>query len=79
MDEIYLYPNPTKGNFEIELPMAYGKANIEIINTFGQTIMQKITNGDQKTSIFLDAPVGIYFMKIRNSADKLNVLKLLKE
>ncbi|QOG02970.1 T9SS type A sorting domain-containing protein [Flavobacterium sp. MDT1-60] len=60
------YPNPTKGNFEIEIPTDKNEVVIELYNFGGQLVSRKsyvIENGTAKLSLE-NQPSGIYAAKI---------------
>jgi hypothetical protein len=75
---ITLYPNPTSGNFTIDLGKVYPGALVTITRYDGQVIQKGIFLNNRVISLDLDAPPGIYMVNIR--AGKVNAeLKLLKE
>jgi hypothetical protein len=79
--EFKVYPNPTKGDFTIELknlPSISG-ASTEIYNMRGEKIFSASLNEGKKFLVqFNDAPVGLYFVKIiaNGSVDTFKVIKL---
>lgn len=60
------YPNPTLGNFEIEIPTDKTQVKIELYNIAGQLVSNKIyTIENGKAQLNLDgSPSGIYAAKI---------------
>ncbi|HKR07421.1 MAG TPA: T9SS type A sorting domain-containing protein, partial [Bacteroidia bacterium] len=73
-DEIttYVFPNPSNGLFElIVLGNLFGNIKVRIINTLGQTVLQKsIEKVNGRQSYPLDAQSlsrGIYFIEILGS------------
>jgi subtilisin-like proprotein convertase family protein len=78
-DEIIAYPNPSKGNFEIALPVLQNTIKIEIYNIQSQLISVKnytINNGKVQLSIANNA-TGLYFAKVY--LEEPVVLKIIKE
>jgi hypothetical protein len=76
--QITLYPNPTDGNFTIDLGKVYSQALITITRSDGQVIRKESVIDSRKIDLFLDAPPGVYMVNI--IADNENVeFKLLKE
>ena len=67
--EVNIYPNPSNGVFTVTIPSSSIKVNIEIYNTFGEIIClenNKSVNSGIKNKINLDAPSGIYLIKIND-------------
>ena len=78
-NEIITYPNPTKGNFEIALPISRNNVKIEIYNMQSQLISAKnynVYNGKVQLNIANNA-AGLYFAKIY--LDEPVMLKIIKE
>ncbi|MEO5984779.1 MAG: T9SS type A sorting domain-containing protein [Ferruginibacter sp.] len=79
-----LYPNPTKGQFMIELHLSNNinaKAKIEMVNMMGQTVSAEnanISNGVLQKTVFISSSLsaGIYMVKI--SADNKTYFSKLK-
>jgi hypothetical protein len=57
-----LYPNPTTGQFTVSGLQSAG-SQIEIFNLMGEKVYQTTANTKQET-ISLDAPKGMYFIKV---------------
>lgn len=77
--EIIAYPNPSKGNFEITLPVSQNNVKIEIYNIQSQLISVKnytINNGKVQLNINSNA-TGLYFAKVY--LEEPIVLKIIKE
>lgn len=78
-ETIVVYPNPTKGIFEIGLPFSMNEATIGIYTTNMQLISKKtypVTNGKVQLNIENQAK-GVYFVKM-DSASPVT-LKIIKE
>ncbi|NND88767.1 MAG: T9SS type A sorting domain-containing protein [Flavobacteriaceae bacterium] len=73
LDQIALYPNPTRDILHLEIP--FQDFTIEIYNTQGQRIRQ-LTN--ENTFDLSDLKSGMYFMKI-NTASREITRKFIKE
>ena len=58
-----IFPNPTSGNFTIKLEKQ-DKANITIYNIAGKTIFNKQYAPNDLIDINIDAPSGLYFVKV---------------
>lgn len=70
-----VYPNPNSGEFVIKNFRAMNY-EIEIYNLLGEIIFSRKTNSSSE-DISLDAPSGIYLLKIK-SADAFTTIKILK-
>ncbi len=72
------YPNPSSGDFTVNLPDFSGKVDIEIKNAMGQTIKKESVGDSKSIKLSINEPHGIYFLII-NSKQKQEVVKLLIE
>ena len=66
-EDIHVYPNPSNGSFMIDIPK-YPNTQITILNLQESIIYQKQLTNNHKIEINLDAPKGIYFLRIENEA-----------
>lgn len=78
LNEISVYPNPTDGNFTIDLGHIYQTSRVSITNVSGQLIESKTLSQSQLLHLSIEEPAGIYFIFIQ-SDDKNAVVRLLKE
>jgi endoglucanase len=77
--KIIIYPNPSTGEFVIDLPEVNKELNVEVVNALGQSIRKNEFYQIQRISLFLSEPKGIYFLKIKNEQNQLAVYKLFIE
>ena len=79
-NEIYLYPNPTKGTLNISIPSNFGLPNsFTISNVLGQKISQKEVSHNTDLTINTSAlSNGIYFITIVKQ-DQKRTLRFIKE
>jgi uncharacterized repeat protein (TIGR03803 family) len=79
-NQITLYPNPTPGNFTIDLGRVYTAAMVTITRYDGQVIRKVNVLNSRKIDLDLDldAPSGIYLVTILDD-DREVVLKVVKE
>ena len=68
-----LYPNPSNGNFTLELKE---KSNINIYNILGQNVMRLDKASGMQQIDLSNSPKGLYFIQIQ-SGNKLEVKKLV--
>ena len=79
-NEIYLYPNPTKGTINIKIPVEFGLPNsYTIYNYLGQSISKKEVSKESDLSVNTSAlSNGNYFITIAKGAEK-KTLQFIKE
>ncbi len=64
---IAIYPNPTSGNFAINLSKYSGQSfNVSIINSLGKTIIEKKNQSEKFEFKFENQEPGIYFIFVSN-------------
>jgi len=64
---VSISPNPTSGMFNVQSLMANGNTStIEIYNVMGEKVYTSVINS-KSSAITLDAPNGIYFLKLRTN------------
>ncbi|NQX97434.1 MAG: Ig-like domain-containing protein [Flavobacteriales bacterium] len=73
-----LYPNPTKGNFTIDLGVNYEEVEVIIMNIKGQIVSQSGYNQLQIVDLEIEASKGMYFVRILTT-DAQEIIKLIKE
>ena len=74
MEELNVYPNPTKGVINIHAPQIQGKVNISVFNSLGAIVYneQAVLNGSETYSINLDnLDKGVYHIHLNNTQDKV--------
>ena len=72
------YPNPTNGNFSIDLGERYLTTSIIITDLLGKTIQTNEFSNNQILNLKIDEPAGIYLLKIE-TGDQKAVIRLIKE
>jgi len=76
--DLLVYPNPTSGDFSINLGTAYENVKIEIIDISGKMIESKTITQSQILNLSLKESVGIYIVSIQ-AGNKNAVIRMLKE
>ncbi|OYX85715.1 MAG: hypothetical protein B7Y83_03830 [Flavobacteriales bacterium 32-34-25] len=77
--QVVAYPNPSKGLFDIALPITLDRVKIELMDSKGQLISSEkyqVSNGKVHMNIE-DKAVGVYFVKVY--LDEVVILKIIKE
>jgi hypothetical protein len=78
MLNINVYPNPTNGNFSIDLKDNHETVTITITDIVGQIIHSSIYDESQFLNFKLEEPSGVYLLSIE-SGDNNAVIRLIKE
>ena len=80
LNDIYLYPNPTKGIISVNIPNEYGlPSSLTITNSLGQTISRKeVATAADLTLNTSSLSNGIYFITIIKD-DQTKTLQFIKE
>ena len=78
LTEGFVYPNPTNGNFSIDLGERYLTTSIIITDLLGETIQTNEFTNNQVLNLKIEEPAGIYLLMIE-SGDKKAVIRLIKE
>jgi hypothetical protein len=73
-----VYPNPTNGEFNIDLGKNYEGVTIIIKNLLGQAILKKSFTGSNVLQLIIPGEAGMYFIEV-NSGDKKAIVKVIKE
>jgi hypothetical protein len=73
-----VYPNPTIGNFTIDLGALYNNTLILITDISGKLIDSKSISQSQILNLPIEKPPGIYIISIQ-SDDKKAIIRLIKE
>ena len=75
---LLIYPNPTDGNFSIDLGSIYEFSVVSITDISGKLIDLKTISQSQVLNLYLREPAGIYIVSIQ-AGDKNAVIRLIKE
>ncbi len=76
--QVNLYPNPTNGNFYIDLGEAFKQAEILIFDLNGRVVFEKIVTKTPLINLNFKATNGVYFVKLITD-DEQAVVKLIKK
>lgn len=75
--KIDLYPNPTNGEFTIELGKAYSEVHVQIYNGAGQLISSEKFTSAKSISTAIIGESGVYLVKIRTK-EAIRAMKVIK-
>lgn len=76
--KLTVYPNPTSGNFSIDLGAIYESSAVSITDISGKLIVSETMSKSQVLNFNIKEPAGIYIVSIQ-SGDKKAIIKLIKE
>lgn len=77
-EEISIYPNPSTGDFTINLNKENKNVEIETTNLLGQKIYTTKQKEKSIINITLNEPPGVYFLNVKTD-ERREVIKLVKE
>ncbi|MCK9422813.1 MAG: T9SS type A sorting domain-containing protein [Bacteroidales bacterium] len=76
-----IYPNPTTGNFTLELTgdVQADKISMDVYGMFGEKVLTATLNGERKQEFSLsDRQTAVYFIRVI-AGDKIETLKIIKQ
>ena len=76
--KLVVYPNPTEGNFTVDLGANYNSVEINITNLNGKLIKAKEFSDTQLLNLTFDEPTGVYLIRIESDKNTA-VIRLVKE
>jgi len=79
LSNISIYPNPTTNAINIDLGSIKQGIQATLINILGETTLTQPLGSTSIVSIDIDAPSGIYFLRIETANGESKTLKVLKE
>ncbi len=68
---VALYPNPSSGTFQLDIPETYLNGQVTISNTLGQVVFQQILTSPQSTLKLDDQQAGVYLLHIQKGEHQL--------
>lgn len=77
-DKFNVYPNPTDGNFSVNLGDVYENSEVLITDLSGKLIDSKTMTQSQTLNLLIEGPAGIYIVSIQ-AGDKKAVIRLIKK
>ena len=77
-DNLLVYPNPTNGNFSIDLGEVYENSNVLITAISGKLIQSRNITQSQVLNLSIEEPAGIYVVSIQ-AGNKSAVIQLVKK
>jgi hypothetical protein len=80
LEDVVLYPNPSKDFFTIDLPQNIVRSGkIEVYNSLGQQVATKVISSDADLTVNISSLTnGVYFLNL-NLGDAAKTLRFIKE
>ena len=76
-DQIDLYPNPTRGEVNIDFDKPLGDFHINIRNTAGKLVLTEKFHNTQEVDLHIEGAPGLYFVEILHESERV-IFKVLK-
>ncbi|NQY11463.1 MAG: SBBP repeat-containing protein [Flavobacteriales bacterium] len=77
-NEIVVFPNPSNGNFSIDLGDELRDCQVTITDLIGRKISENNFENSRLIDLNIDAPSGVYLITIRSAGEQV-VVKLVRE
>ena len=77
-DKLHIYPNPTSGNFSIDLGAVYEFSVVSITDISGKLIDSKTITQSQIMNLNINEPAGIYIVSVQ-TAEKKAIIRVVKQ
>jgi hypothetical protein len=78
LNTLIVYPNPTTGNITLDLGEIKQDIKVTLINNLGQVIFIKQYVSNNSINLDIDAPLGLYFLKLESNREVFN-MKIIKK
>ncbi|MGO3184449.1 MAG: T9SS type A sorting domain-containing protein [Aequorivita sp.] len=79
LNNLAMYPNPSKGYFTIDLGREYSNVNVEIYNMLGQPISSEKYPSVKIIKKEITSAAGVYFVRVSNAAEESKTLRIIKQ
>lgn len=74
-----VYPNPTRGDLNIDLGKVYNGTTIRVYNTLGQVISSQSFGVTNEINLKIESAPGIYILEINTEDGKVDRFNVIKE
>ena len=79
LSNVKLFPNPSNGNFTIDLGREYTDVSVQIYNILGHLISSEKYASAKIIDQNINASAGIYFVKVSTAKEESNTLRIIKQ
>lgn len=76
--QIKLYPNPSAGNYTLELGQNMYEPTMTLTDIYGKIILSNMNLKEPLINLSINEPVGTYFLVLENE-EKKEVIRIIKE
>ncbi|CAN5799231.1 hypothetical protein BH11BAC3_BH11BAC3_12120 [soil metagenome] len=76
---VTIYPNPTSGNSAIDLGRNYDHVTVIVSDIHGKKISESAHTQSQLIPIKIDAPAGVYFIKVMSNNAMITTQKIIRQ
>ena len=77
--DLIVYPNPSNGNFTVDLGKEYTDVTVQVYNMLGQIISSEIYSSAKTIEKNINASEGIYFVKVSTPKEGSSTLQIIKQ
>lgn len=77
-ERLSVFPNPTTGNFTIDLGEEFELVDVQILDVAGKLISASEHHNTKTVQLHINQPTGVYFLKVETPVYKA-VVRLVKE
>ena len=78
MTELNIYPNPSTGTFNLNLPVSVKSYNLCVRNLLGEFVLKKQVSGITTSFDLSDYANGLYLVQVMDGNESIRTLKLIK-
>lgn len=79
LSNLSMYPNPTNGDFTIDLGKEYADVTLQIYNILGQLISSETYASAKIIEKEITSAAGVYFVRVNTANDGSNTLRIIKQ
>jgi hypothetical protein len=76
-ERFLIYPNPTSGNFILDLGEGYHTSTVTLTDIRGKLIQRNTFNQTQMINMMIEGPAGVYLLSVE-SGDKKEIFRVIK-
>jgi hypothetical protein len=77
--KLSLYPNPSKGQFTIDMGKEYSNITVQVYNMLGEAISTSFYDSASKVHQEINSEAGIYFVKVNTDFNESKILRIIKQ
>ncbi|MBL7560177.1 right-handed parallel beta-helix repeat-containing protein [Olleya sp. YSTF-M6] len=78
-NEFTFFPNPTDGLFSIKFEELQDNITIQVLSVLGQVVQKENFQNTNQIRLHINQSSGIYFVKIIDSKNRQNIMRVIKQ